>query len=184
MVHLARGRQTRRTGAGFLALQHPQRSDRDWRRSCRNAARGNPVSASRPMRHRRFGSSIRERRFSRAISCIRRLAGRVVESQPGLPDAWEAPFLYEDSRNVFFVKAEELAEPLDATPKRFGLRPSVRGRTRRHGPSSSRRLSRRINRGSSTLDCFDGISGTLRWCPDQRGGTRDDPRLATPGGRR
>ena len=48
------------------------------------------------------------------------IGGRVVESQPGLPDAWEAPFLYEDSRNVFFVKTEEFEEPL-TTPKQFLL---------------------------------------------------------------
>ncbi len=48
------------------------------------------------------------------------IEGQVVESQPGLPNAWEAPFLYEDSRNVFFVKTEELAEAPTAN-KRFVL---------------------------------------------------------------
>jgi Neuraminidase-like domain len=48
------------------------------------------------------------------------IAGRVVESQPGLPNAWEAPFIYEDSRNIFFVKTEELAQPHTAL-KRFTL---------------------------------------------------------------
>ena len=28
---------------------------------------------------------------------------RLVEAQPGLPDAWDAPLLYEDRRNVFYV---------------------------------------------------------------------------------
>jgi hypothetical protein len=31
------------------------------------------------------------------------LGERVIQPQPGLPDVWDAPFFYEDSRNVFYV---------------------------------------------------------------------------------
>jgi hypothetical protein len=40
------------------------------------------------------------------------LAGRAIESQPGTGNAWNAPFFYEDSKNVFLVTSEELHEPL------------------------------------------------------------------------
>jgi peptidoglycan hydrolase-like protein with peptidoglycan-binding domain len=36
-----------------------------------------------------------------------RRVARYVESQPGLAKAWDAPFLYEDRRNVFYVTTEE-----------------------------------------------------------------------------
>jgi hypothetical protein len=48
------------------------------------------------------------------------IAGRVIEVQPGSGDAWHAPFLYEDSRNVFFVTTEEVHQPL-ATSRHFGF---------------------------------------------------------------
>ncbi|HEV2451110.1 MAG TPA: neuraminidase-like domain-containing protein [Streptosporangiaceae bacterium] len=32
---------------------------------------------------------------------------RFTEPQPGLPDAWDAPFIYEDRRNVFYVTTTE-----------------------------------------------------------------------------
>jgi hypothetical protein len=48
------------------------------------------------------------------------IPGHVVESQPGAKNAWEAPFLYEDSRNVFFVTSEEIHQPL-ATSPHFGF---------------------------------------------------------------
>ncbi len=49
-----------------------------------------------------------------------KIPGRVLEVQPGSGDAWHAPFLYEDSRNVFFVKTEEVHQPL-ATLRHFGF---------------------------------------------------------------
>jgi hypothetical protein len=49
-----------------------------------------------------------------------KMPGRVVEVQPGSGDAWHAPFLYEDSRNVFFVTTEEVHQPLAAS-RHFGL---------------------------------------------------------------
>ena len=48
------------------------------------------------------------------------LPGHVVESQPGSGDPWGAPFLYHDSRNVFFVTSEEIHQPL-TTSRRFGF---------------------------------------------------------------
>jgi hypothetical protein len=35
------------------------------------------------------------------------LAPRYVDVQPGLPDAWDAPFFFEDRRNVFYVTTSE-----------------------------------------------------------------------------
>jgi hypothetical protein len=48
------------------------------------------------------------------------IAGQVIEPQPGLPSAWEAPFIYEDSRNVFYVTSEELHQP-HTTLRSFGF---------------------------------------------------------------
>jgi hypothetical protein len=58
-------------------------------------------------------------RFTRDI-VHPKLAGRVVEAQPGLADAFEAPFLYEDDRNAFLVTSVEQHRPL-AHIKGFGL---------------------------------------------------------------
>ena len=43
-----------------------------------------------------------------------------VEPQPGLPDAWDAPFLYEDRRNLFYVTTTESWSRSSAFPG-FGI---------------------------------------------------------------
>jgi hypothetical protein len=37
---------------------------------------------------------------------------RWVEPQPGLPDAWDAPFFYEDRLNIFYVTTGRAFEPI------------------------------------------------------------------------
>jgi len=46
------------------------------------------------------------------------IGGRVVEPQPDVPDVWDAPFFFEDSRNVFYVTTSEAWVTL---PKHMGF---------------------------------------------------------------
>jgi hypothetical protein len=117
MAHLALGDKLDEPGAGFLLYN----------------THSTPIEIGGVPAELLHGQS-NQRQASHASSTLRvayrgaatftrdvlhtQIGGRVVESQPGMPDAWEAPFLYEDSRNVFFVKTEELAEP-PTSPKRF-----------------------------------------------------------------
>jgi hypothetical protein len=39
-------------------------------------------------------------------------APRWVDSQPGLPDGWDAPFIYEDRRYLFYVTTTEILLPI------------------------------------------------------------------------
>jgi hypothetical protein len=57
--------------------------------------------------------------FTRSV-LMGNFPGSVVECQPGSSNPWEAPFLYEDSHNVFFVTSEELRQPL-RTFRGFGF---------------------------------------------------------------
>jgi Neuraminidase-like domain/Salmonella virulence plasmid 28.1kDa A protein len=100
-------------------------------------------------------------RFTRDI-VHPRLPGRVVEAQPGLPDAFEAPFLYEDGRNAFLVTSEEHHRPL-VHLHRFGLaHPSGvgHGASLHHFPSiAAPHQGAPVHRGASaaSLVHFDGV---------------------------
>lgn len=45
---------------------------------------------------------------------------RYIQPQPWLPDAWDAPFLYEDRRHLFYVRTTEQLVPVWRYPG-FGI---------------------------------------------------------------
>ena len=60
------------------------------------------------------------RRCTRAPSSQYTWLPRYIEPQPWLPDAWDAPFLYEDRRHLFYVTTTESLVPIGRFPG-FGI---------------------------------------------------------------